>query len=397
MNNPNARFVEADYYQLYKHKNKIGGDVFLLSRREEDGRIICVLSDGLGSGVKANVLANLTATMALKYIGAKLDVQRAAEIITSTLPVCRERKISYATFSIVDIQPDGTTQIIEYDNPSFLCYRRDRKMQIERKTIPLPKRFEYKDEFLHYSEVNLQVEDRLVFFSDGVTQSGMGSCSYPLGLRDSGVEKAARGFIADDYSISARDLARKITVFCQQLDGYAPKDDITCGVVYFRQPREAIVATGPPMDPEKDKDLGNRVRTFAGKKIICGGTTAKLLSRELGKEVTVDLSTRDRKIPPAARMEGIDLVTEGMLTLTEAARMLETASVPDLSGGNSAVQLCRNLLESDKVYFLVGTKINEAHQDPGMPVEIGIRRTLVKRICEILEKQYLKSAQVEFI
>ena len=326
-----------------------------------------MLSDGLGSGVKANVLASLTATMALKYIAAKLDVQRAAEIIMRTLPVCRERKISYATFSIIDIQPDGKTQIIEYDNPSFLCFRREKQLKITRVAIPLPRRFEHKEENLYYSEVDLQVQDRLVFFSDGVTQSGMGSRAYPLGLRDHGVSTVTAGFIEEDPSISARDLARRITVRCQQLDGYAPKDDITCGVVYFRKPREAIIATGPPMDPAHDVELARRFNGFAGKKIICGGTTAKLLSRELNREVKVDLSTRDRRIPPAAEMEGIDLVTEGMLTLTEAASLLESGKVPDQAGGNAAVRLCRNLLESDRVYFLVGTKINEAHQDPGMP------------------------------
>ncbi|WP_319415257.1 SpoIIE family protein phosphatase [Marispirochaeta aestuarii] len=390
-------FIEVDYCQFYKHRNKIGGDVFLLSRREEDGRIICVLSDGLGSGVKANVLANLTATMAEKYVAEKLDVRRAAEIIMRTLPVCRERKISYATFSIIDVQADGKTEIVEYDNPRFLFYRGTEEIRPDRRVMELPRRFEHKEEHLYYTSLDLQVQDRLVFFSDGVSQSGMGSRAYPLGLRLDGVRQFTRGRITADPSVSARDLARKIAVNSQLLDGYAPKDDITCGVIYFRTPRQAMVATGPPMDPGRDTLLAKRLSLFPGKKIICGGTTAKLAARELGREVLVDLKSRDRRIPPSAEMDGIDLVTEGMLTLTETARQLETGEFADTCTDNAAVRLCRLLVDSDKVCFLVGTKINEAHQDPDMPVEIGIRRTLVKRICEILEKNYLKTTSLEFI
>ncbi|WP_319562741.1 SpoIIE family protein phosphatase [Marispirochaeta sp.] len=390
-------FIEVDYYQFFKHRNKIGGDVFLLSRREEDGRIICVLSDGLGSGVKANVLANLTATMAEKYVAEKLDVRRAAEIIMRTLPVCRERKISYATFSIIDVQADGKAEIVEYDNPRFLFYRGNSEIRPDRRVIELPRRFEHKEELLYYTSVELKVQDRLVFFSDGVTQSGMGSRGYPLGLRLDGVRGFTRSRISVEPSVSARELAKKISVNSQLLDGYAPKDDITCGVIYFRNPREAMIATGPPMDPSRDTLLGKRLELFQGKKIICGGTTAKLAARELSREVHVDLKSRDRKIPPCAAMKGVDLVTEGMLTLTETARLLESGEFTDSAFDNAAVRLCRLLVDSDKVHFLVGTRINEAHQDPDMPVEIGIRRTLVKRICEILEKQYLKATSVEFI
>lgn len=390
-------FIEADYCQVYKHRNKIGGDVFLLSRREEDGRIISVLSDGLGSGVKANVLASLTATMASRYVAGKLDVRRAAEIIMRTLPVCRERKISYATFSIIDVQADGRAQIVEYDNPSFLYFKGARQTEIDRGVIELPRRFEHKEERLYYSRVDLQVEDRLVFFSDGVTQSGMGTPRYPLGLRRQGAGEFTQSVILENGSISAGELARRITARGCRLDAHEAKDDITCGVIYFRNPREALIATGPPLDRERDRILARRLNEFQGKRVICGGTTAQLAARELGKEIRVDLSSRDLKIPPSARMDGIDLVTEGMLTLAETERLLEKKEGYESGKDNAARRLCRLLLESDKVSFLVGTRINDAHQDPDMPVEIGIRRTLVRRISDLLEKQYLKSTRIEFI
>lgn len=390
-------FVEADYFQFFKSGHKIAGDVFLLSRLEEDGRIICVLSDGLGSGVKANVLANLTATMAGKYMAERLDVRRAAEIIMRTLPVCRERKISYATFSIVDIRPDGRAQIVEYDNPAFLFFRGDREIQVNRGVFDLPRRFEHKEERLYYSQVDLQVQDRLLFYSDGITQSGIGSRNYPLGLRGDGARNYALKEIAGNPGISARDLAHKMVVHARCLDGFEPKDDITCGVVYFRHPREALIATGPPMDPARDGQLSKRISDFNGKKIICGGTTAQLVARELGTEIEVDLSSRDTKIPPSACMPGADLITEGMLTLAETSRLLECGEFAGSPKRNAAMRLCRMLVESDRVAFLVGTRINNAHQDPEMPVEIGIRRTLVKKICTVLEKQYLKETSIEYL
>ncbi len=390
-------FVEADYFQFYKAGHKIGGDVFLLSRLEEDGRIICVLSDGLGSGVKANVLANLTATMASKYMAERLDVRRAAEIIMRTLPVCQERKISYATFTIIDIHPNGRAQIVEYDNPAFLFFRGNREIRVNRGVFDLPRRFEHKEERLYYSQVDLQVQDRLIFYSDGISQSGIGSRSYPLGLRSAGACEYARNEIRQQPGISARDLAHKMVVHARRLDGFEPKDDITCGVIYFRHPREALIATGPPMDPARDAQLSRRIREFSGKKIICGGTTAQLVARELGKEISVDLSSRDSKIPPSATMPGADLVTEGMLTLAEVSRLLESGEFAGSSTRNAANRLCRMLVESDRVAFLVGTRINNAHQDPDMPVEIGIRRSLVKRICTVLEKQYLKETSIEYL
>lgn len=393
----NTGFVEADYFQFYKAGHKIGGDVFLLSRLEEDGRIICVLSDGLGSGVKANVLANLTATMASKYMAEKLDVRRAAEIIMRTLPICQERKISYATFTIIDIHPDGRAQIVEYDNPPYLFFRGDREIQVDRQVFDLPRRFEHKEERLYYSRVDLQVQDRLLFYSDGISQSGIGSRSYPLGLRCAGARQYARKEIRENSGISARDLAHKMVIHARRLDGFEPKDDITCGVIYFRHPREALIATGPPMDPARDSLLSGRIAGFPGKKIVCGGTTAQLVARELGTEVTVDILSRDTKIPPSATMPGADLVTEGMLTLAEVSRLLETGEFAESPQRNAAQRLCQMLVESDRVAFLVGTRINNAHQDPDMPVEIGIRRSLVKNICTVLEKRYLKETSIEYL
>jgi len=110
-------FIEVNSQQRNHHGERICGDVFLSENVREESRIITVLSDGMGHGVKANILATLTSTMALNFTKEHKEPDRIAEIIMNTLPVCSERKISYATFSIVDLESDGRANILEYDNP----------------------------------------------------------------------------------------------------------------------------------------------------------------------------------------------------------------------------------------------------------------------------------------
>ncbi|MFA6733210.1 MAG: serine/threonine protein phosphatase, partial [Sphaerochaeta sp.] len=175
------------------------------------------------------------------------------------------------------------------------------------------------------------------------------------------------------------------------------KDDITCMVVYVRKPRRTLVVTGPPFTPEHDQDLVEKIRHFEGKKIVSGGTTAQIVSRLLEKPLKVDMSCWSPQVPPCSTMEGIDLVTEGMLTLSKVAIALEQKK-PVRSLPNDAVRkFIQVMQESDQVHFIVGTKINEAHQDPNIPVEIGIRRTLIGRLRKALEDNYLKETSQEYI
>ncbi len=100
-------------------------------------------------------------------------------------------------------------------------------------------------------------------------------------------------------------------------------------------------------------------------------------------------------LPPISKIEGIDLVTEGILTLTEALNVLEGKQ--RFGNDSPATLLADFLLNSDEVHLLVGTKINEAHQDPNLPVELEIRRSLIKRIADVLEVDYLKEVYLRFI
>lgn len=397
----NNVFIDVDYAQIYKHGQKIGGDVFLLSRNPDNNQIVATLSDGLGSGVKANVLASLTAHMAHKLSFSPIDLNHSAKIIMDTLPVCKERKISYSTFTIADIRykennVDIEVNLVEYDNPASLRFSNSDPVTWQRNKTELQREGAFKKEVVSASEFKLSIGDRLIMFSDGVTQSGLGK-SLPLGWRLDGVREFIKKEIEANPDISSRELSRAIVNKANSLDGLCSKDDITCVVVYIRRPRRTLIVTGPPFTKEADEILGEKIKAFDGKKIVSGGTTAQIVSRLFGKKLTLDMKCWSKDVPPASKMEGIDLVTEGMLTLSKVATILEKRINPSDLPNDPARRFVEILLDSDQVHFLVGTKINEAHQDPNIPVEIGIRRTIIGRLRKALEEIYLKETSQEYL
>jgi hypothetical protein len=393
MKNP---FIEVDFAQQSKAGQGAAGDIFISNRLADEGRIVCVLADGLGSGVKANVLATLTATMAMKYVCSEMDIRKAAEVIMATLPICSKRKIGYSTFTIVDICNDGQIRVVEYENPPYLLLvgndkKAVEKTQFEIETKNLGRRS------LSYSCFQAEKGHRLVVYSDGISQSGMGRSKMPLGWTDANAES----FVADRVrrlpGISARQLSREVVTKALGNDSNLAKDDISCAVINFRDPRKMLVLTGPPIDRERDKMMASLIANYSGRTAICGGTTATIVSRQLEREVKVDLSSYDSKVPPLSLMEGVDLVTEGILTMSRVAELLESGKDPDTLKTNAAVKLVQAFMQSDIIEFVVGTKINEAHQDPNLPVELDIRRNLIRRIVQMLNEKYMKEATCQFI
>ncbi|HWR12239.1 MAG TPA: SpoIIE family protein phosphatase [Rectinemataceae bacterium] len=394
-------FVEIGTYQLPKGGELAAGDVFMSRKLRDSDRSISVLSDGLGSGIKAGVLATLTATLASGCIASDMPIRKTARLIMKSLPVCSERKISYSTFTIVDIGKGTEVKIIEYDNPPYLLLREGVELEPIKLDIAVTKKENIgrhpKKPVLHWSTFKAQFGDRLIFFSDGVTQAGMGTKAMPLGWGLKGVRDFASDLIRSQTDISAREIARAIALKATYYDGGSPKDDITCATVYFRQARRLLISSGPPIHPEDDHELAAIFSAFEGKKIICGGTTANIIARELKRHIKVSLKASDPLIPPPATMEGADLITEGILTLGKVIEYLDQDARPENLDGNAAAMILQLLFDSDSIEFLVGTKINEAHQDPTMPVELEIRRYVIKRLASLLEEKYLKEVAVRFI
>lgn len=387
-------FLEADYYQICKHGYQSCGDSFY-SVKTEDG-IICVLADGLGSGIKASVLATLTTTMAAGFIASKMDIKRAAEIILETLPVCSYRHIGYSTFTIIDAKYDGHVRIIEHDNPPYTLLRNQEILPIVKQEIPIKT---FRKSHLYYSEIDLQPEDRIVYYSDGVSQSGMGLPHLPLGWQEKGAEAYILSLLKANRFISAGEISKRVALKAREYDGNTAADDTTCAALYLRNPRRTLLLTGPPYKKEHDTVLAQIATDFIGKKIICGGTTAAIISRELNIPIKVNLKEirNGGDVPPTADMKGFDLVTEGTITLSRALSALEEDASIDEMPDNAVKRLMRILLDSDIIEFVVGTKINDAHQDPALPKELEIRRNLMKQFCRVLEKKYLKSTKILFV
>lgn len=384
-------FVDIDFYQEKKYNQNAFGDYFTSKRYLDSGRLIAVLSDGLGSGIKANILASMTATMLLKFIEAETDIKKACEIILNSLPVCQVRKISYSTFSAMDCDDDGNVKIVEEGNPQFLWIHNGevaepKHTEITSKTFP--------NRHMHIYNFKLEEGDRLIFCSDGVTQAALGTKQLKLGLRREGLIKIVRENLEKNPLISSRELSRTIVrqAVSTEPDG-KPKDDVSCVCVYFRTPRNSLIFTGPPYYQDKDNYYANVFKDFQGKKAICGGTTASLISRELNIPIKVELSLNMGKLPAISYMEGVDLVTEGILTLTKTLDDLEKGTFEKDAAG----KLIDFMLNSDCIQFMVGAKINQAHYDPNMPIEIEVRKNIIKKMKNILETKYMKKVTVKFM
>ena len=384
-------FIDIDVAQEKKYNQNTFGDYFASKRFPDSGRLLAVLSDGLGSGIKANILACMTSTMLLKFMEEGTSIKKACETVMNSLPVCQVRKISYSTFSAIDCNENGTAKIVEEGNPQFLWIRNGEVLEPEFEVLTSK---EFPNRHMHIYHLKMQTNDRLIFCSDGVTQAALGTKNLRLGLRREGLIEIVKKELEKEPDISSSNLAKRIVkqAILTEPDR-KPKDDISAVCVYYREPRNAVVFTGPPYHQSKDKFYAQALIDFNGKKAISGGTTANLVSRELNIPIKTNINLNIGKLPAISYMEGIDLVTEGILTLTKACEYLETGEVNNDAAGD----LVKFMLDTDCITFMVGAKLNQAHYDPNLPIEIEIRKNVIKKISDILENKYYKKVTVQYM
>jgi hypothetical protein len=420
--------IDIDYSQLFKHGQKIGGDVFFLDRNEDSNVLTAILSDGLGSGVRANVLASMTAHMASKLSLSPMDLEKSAEIIMNTLPVDSEKGISYSTFTIAriifsDNKSFIRVELAEYDNPDSLRFHGSEPVEWAKTPFRLKRKAAIKEEIVYSSSFEMKDGDRLIFFSDGVAQSGIALGPSAASKEDSaysafrphgrpaqalpsvikskgwGTENVSafiQKTLREDPSISSRQLARAIVTEAYKNDKYTPNDDITCCVINIRKPRRTLIITGAPRNRESDKKLGERIRNFDGQVIVCGGTTAKIVARELGQDIKTD-GLAAGMLPPSSKIEGVDLVTEGMLTLSEVAKRLSRKVLLKNMSEDAAKRMIKLLRETDQIEIIVGTKINDEIEDPSTAAKIGLRFPTIDEIQRALVQNYFKECEVLYL
>ncbi|MEA4883975.1 MAG: SpoIIE family protein phosphatase [Clostridia bacterium] len=365
--------VEAATASLSKYGEELCGDRVEIERRGD--LLTVVLSDGLGSGVKANILATLTTTLAASMLRGGATIEDVVDTIGHTLPICQVRKVAYSTFTILQIDGDGNAYIVEYDNPGAF-YVSDGHVA----PIPMEER-RVGDKVVREARFTVKSGDHIFVVSDGVIYAGIGGV-LNLGWRWPSVADYIERITRQDKK--AATLAKWMVGVCDQFYAGKPGDDATVVAVTVREPRTATVAVGPPKDPTDDCRMVERLMGERGLKVVCGGTTGKIVARETGAQLEVDLKSMQRGIPPTARLHGIDLITEGIITLSKT---LERLSTPDeIHGDDGVSRLARVLLDADHVVFLVGRAVNPAHQNPKLPISTTLKEQVLKDIVRFLQE-----------
>lgn len=372
-------FIDFASGSLNKAGEELCGDKVEF-HRSKDG-VIAVLSDGLGSGVKANILATLTAKIAITMLKEGLSIEEVVDTVTHTLPVCQVRKLAYSTFTIVKIDSEGNVYTAEFDNPNMFFVHNGKVHELNSKIIEIDGRK------IKESKFTLHEGDALILISDGVLHAGAGKV-INLGWDWKEVASYIEDIISGDYS--AKHITNQLLKACDALYVEEPGDDTTVLTMKMVKPKEVSLLAGPPQSPIKDTEVVKKLLETRGKKIVCGGTAAHIVSRELKEEIETNSEVTDSVIPPTAKIKGIDLVTEGILTIKAAIQRLErikaSLDLKFLEQKDGASLLAKMLFEEcTHLRMLTGRTINPAHQIPGFPEELSTKSRVLKDLKEVLE------------
>ena len=376
--------TDIAWKSLNKYNEELCGDMVKIVKTEDSD--IVILADGMGSGVKANILATLTSQILATMLQKGAKIASCVDTIAKTLPICQERKVAYATFSILQIFRDGRAYLVEYDNPSCVFVR-------DGKIVPYP----YTEQVIEdkkIKEYRFQVKenDCFVLMSDGVIYAGAGELLNLGWTWESMAEYTLR---CTKKTLSASRLAAMLSGACNDLYEKKPGDDTTVVVVRIRKAQIVNLLTGPPSDSQRDEPMVRSFMESEGKKVIAGGSSSNMAARILRKEIVTHVNYTDHFIPPTATIEGIDLVTEGALTLSGVLKLLQKfeksefdeAFFDELDRDNGASRLAKILIEEcTNLNMYVGTASNAAYQNPDIDFDISVRKNLVEQIKEVMEK-----------
>lgn len=379
--------VDVAYKSLNKFSEVLCGDKVEILQTGDSN--IMILADGMGSGVKANILATLTSKILGTMFLNGATLEECVETIVQTLPICQVRQVAYATFSILQVFHSGEAYLVEFDNPSCIFIRGG-------KLMPIPQNIrEVEGKKINEYRFKVQKGDALILMSDGTIHAGVGQLLNFGWLWEDIAQYAVKQYA---LTISAMRLATAICHACDELYQYRPGDDTTVACMRIINAKPVHLMTGPAQDQADDE---NMVREFMGgdettKRIVCGGTSATIVSRVLNRPLDVSLDYVDPDIPPIAYMKGIELVTEGVLTLNRVIQLLkryvknETVSEDfflELDKPNGASMVAKMLVEDcTELHLYVGKAINSAYQNPGLPFDLGIRQNLVEQLKHVVEE-----------
>ena len=378
--------VDVAYKSLNKFNEVLCGDKVELLQTENSN--IMILADGMGSGVKANILATLTSKILGTMFLNGATLEECVETIVETLPVCQVRQVAYSTFSILQVFHNGDAYLVEFDNPSCIFIRAG-------ELVPIPQNIRViQNKKINEYRFRVKKGDALVLMSDGTIHAGVGQLLNFGWLWE---DIAAYALKQYRITISAIRLATALSRACDELYQFRPGDDTTVACMRIIDSKPVHLMTGPARNPEDDVRMVHEFMADAGARTsVCGGTSATIVSRVLNKRLDVSLDYVDPEIPPIAYMDGVDLVTEGVLTLNRVLQLLrryvknETVSeefFEELDKPNGGSMVAKVLIEDcTDVHLFVGKAINSAYQNPGLPFDLGIRQNLVEQLKHVIEE-----------
>ncbi|MBC5580139.1 SpoIIE family protein phosphatase [Anaerofilum sp. BX8] len=379
----NNLWTDTGYVSINKNGEQLCGDKVEIIGTADDC-LTLVLADGLGSGVKANILSTLTSKILCTMIDAGMSIEDCVDTIVKTLPVCQVRKVAYSTFTIIHIEHNDTARIIQFDNPNVIFLRDGKSVD-----YPIVSRM-IGDKTVLESTVSLQLDDTFIAMSDGAIYAGVGKTLNFGWQRENIVDFSEAIF---DWSMSAKTISTMIVDECNSLYEGEPGDDTTIACVKIKKRNPVNLMIGPPSDPKDVNMMMNLFFSKEGAKIVCGGTTSTLAAQFLGKPVNTSIDYCDPEIPPIAYVEGIDLVTEGVITISRVVEYAKAylssndISAPWANRKDGAAQIAQMLFEkATDINFFVGKAINPAHQNPNLPINFGIKIRLIQELAECLEK-----------
>ena len=349
---------------------------------QEDGNTVIVLADGLGSGVKASILSTLTSKIISTMLAAGLSLEECVETIAATLPVCSVRGVAYSTFTIIRLIQNHTAEIIQYDNPHVIVIRNGENWEYTKSEMSIGGKKIYR------SVIRLQEDDVFIAMSDGCPHAGLGTC-YNFGWRREDIITFMEAMSLCGYT--AKTLSTLLIDECDRLYGGEPGDDATACVVRIRKRIPMNMLFGPPANRDDVDRMMSLFFSKEGKHIICGGTTASVAARWLNKPLRASLDFEAGDVPPIAYLEGVDLVTEGVITVNkvlEYARdyVHENRLYDTWSNQKDGASLISHLLfeEATDINFYVGRAVNPAHQNPDLPINFNIKMNLVQELSAAL-------------
>ncbi len=377
-------FIDASHNSLTKYNEELCGDC-IQQVNLKDSKIF-VLADGLGSGVKANILSTLTSKIAITMLREGATLEETIDTMVHTLPVCKQRHLAYSTFTLIKIYRNGDAYAAEFDNPELFLHRNGEDIQLD-KTLRI-----FGDKKVYESRFKLDKDTMLVAVSDGVVHAGIGH-SLDLGWEWVNVNKYLRDMSKIDAT--TKDVVKNVLEYSNDLYEGEPGDDTSVLAIKIKEQEVVNLFIGPPRDRKNDTEVFGKVLRSGAKVAICGGTTAQIASRLLDKEMEFDMDTMTMDIPPIAAIDGVELVTEGVITLSKAIDIIRECTKPDynprlekrLHENNGASMLARLLIEEcDGVKIYQGAAINPAHQDLDFKMDFIFKVNQIKELTQLLEK-----------